>query len=428
MEYTICIAGLGYVGLPLATAFGKAGYKVIGFDVNEKKINELCNNVESMGEVDPEDLKKAKIQYTTNASNMSEADIIIITVPTPVSKDNAPDTSFVLKASEIVGKNMKKGAIVVYESTVYPGLTEEECVPILEEKSGMKYLSDFFVGYSPERINPGDKEHTIDKIVKIVSGCNEKTANILSKVYGDIIKAGIHIAPNIKTAESAKVIENIQRDLNIALMNELTTIFDRLGIDTKDVLKAAGTKWNFHKYSPGLVGGHCIGVDPYYLTYKAKKVGINPKIILAGRETNDRMYLEVVRKIREGLEQNGKKLPGSNILVMGLTFKKNITDTRNSKAKELIEELINNKCIVKTCDPMISKEQAMPFKGEFKNLKELISGSFDCIIILVAHQEFENLNTYGLLKLLKPNSVVFDLPRILDQNNITSAKHIYASL
>lgn len=414
---TICVAGLGYVGLPLAHAFGMKGYRVIGFDVSKKKIEELKCGIESMGEVDPKELAKAKLEYTYDATQIRNAHIIIVTVPTPISKTNQPDTSFVQSASRIVGQNLKKGAIVVFESTVYPGLTEELCVPIIEKESGYKYMTDFFVGYSPERINPGDKEHTIDKIVKVVAGCDEKTTKILKELYASIIPAGIHVAPNIKTAESAKIIENIQRDLNIALMNELSVIFDKLGINTMDVLEAAGTKWNFHRYTPGLVGGHCIGIDPYYLTYKAKKIGVNPKIILAGREVNDAMHLEVIKRISRSLENYNKNLRGTKALIMGLTFKENIKDTRNSKTKNLIASLISRGVAVETIDPMISQEEMMNFGGIPLEFSQVVSKKeeYDIIVITVPHNTFIEFGAKRILNLLKKNAVFFDLKQIFDK-------------
>lgn len=427
MKKKICVVGLGYVGLPLAVEFSLAGIEVIGFDVNEKKISELKNNIDSMGEVSSDRLKNSSIKYTTDQTEISQADYIIVTVPTPVSKDNAPDTSYVHGATKTVGKNMKKGAIVVYESTVYPGLTEEECVPLLEETSGMKYMKDFFVGYSPERINPGDKLHTVDKIMKVVSGCDEKTGRELVKLYKKIIKVGVHLAPTIKTAEAAKVIENIQRDLNIALMNELSVIFNKMNIDTHAVLEAAGTKWNFHKYVPGLVGGHCIGVDPYYLTFKAKSLGVQPKIILAGRELNDSMHEHIIRLINNEFDKDSIK--DKDVLVLGLTFKENIKDIRNSRTKELIDDLIETGSNILVCDPMLSDDDMKAFHKDIVHLDELCKSDkkFDVIILTVPHNQFLKLGTKKFEKLLKGKKIIFDIRRIIDKKDAIKAGIKYLS-
>src|SRR3989338_5854675 len=324
MPETVCIVGLGYVGLPLAVGFAKAGLNVIGFDVKEKRINELKHGIDITGETSGTELKSVKINYTVDSSQIKQADYIIVCVPTPVDKQNSPHLTPIESAAEIVGKNIKKGAIIVLESTVYPGVTEEVMAPIIEKNSGLKCGKNFKVGYSPERINPGDREHTVDKIVKVVSGMDVETLEKVGTLYSKITKAGVFKAKNIKTAEAAKVIENIQRDLNIALMNELSIIFSKMGIDTLDVLEASETKWNFQKYTPGLVGGHCIPVDPYYLTHKAQKLGYEPKVILAGRETNNYMAKYIAGKAVSFLKQSGKDPKKAKALILGLTFKENV--------------------------------------------------------------------------------------------------------
>jgi len=338
----IAIVGLGYVGLPLAAAFSKKK-KVVGFDVDQKKVESLKSGKDPTQTITREELKKLKIQYTTDPKELGNADVIIICVPTPITKHLLPDLIYLEKASETVGKYMKEGAIVVYESTVYPGVTEEVCKPILEKYSAKKCGLGFFLGYSPERINPGDYKHTLSKIVKVVSGSDDKTTDTLAKLYGEIIEAGIHKASSIKVAEAAKVIENTQRDLNIALMNELALIFEKLNINTYEVLEAAGTKWNFHKYYPGLVGGHCIGVDPYYLTFKAKSLGYTPKVILAGRQINDSMHKEINRKVITELKKNNVSIKNANIIVMGITFKENVNDKNYLiKAEKELKELCHH--------------------------------------------------------------------------------------
>jgi UDP-N-acetyl-D-glucosamine/UDP-N-acetyl-D-galactosamine dehydrogenase len=404
----ICIVGLGYVGLPLAVAFGKKT-KVMGFDINEKKIRELKQDHDSMGEVDEHDLKQTDITYTANPEDIKNADFIIVAVPTPIDAHNKPDLTPMIKASETIAQNLAKGSIVVFESTVYPGVTEEICVPVLEKHSNLKCGEDFKVGYSPERINPGDKEHTIDKIIKVVSGQDEETLNIVAGVYETIITAGVHKAPNIKTAEAAKVIENIQRDLNIGLVNELALIFQKVGISTFDVIEAASTKWNFHKYKPGLVGGHCIGVDPYYLVYKAEELGYHPQIITAGRAINDNMHKNVAELMIKGLIRAGKAIKNSKILILGLTFKENITDPRNSRAKQLIKELREYEADVIACDPWLNDELVMKeFKVEnipFDKLKKDIDG----VILVTAHNEFKNISLNELKEKCVSDPVLVDI-------------------
>ncbi|MDZ7586837.1 MAG: nucleotide sugar dehydrogenase, partial [Patescibacteria group bacterium] len=338
-KLNLAVVGLGYVGLPLAIEFAKTGVKVIGFDINTKRITELNKGIDSSGEIENEEIQETNIDYTSEPQKLKKTNFIIMALPTPVNQANQPDLSLVENASRLVGQNLSKNATVIYESTVYPGVTEDICVPIIEKESGLKCGRDWFIGYSPERVNPGDKEHTISKIVKIVSGMDKKTLKKIAEVYGAICKDGVHLAPSIKIAEAAKVFENIQRDVNIALMNELSLICHRLNINTQDVLEAAGTKWNFLKFRPGLVGGHCVGVDPYYLAYKAEELGYHPQVILAGRRINNYMAEFVALETIEGLIEAGKAVRGAKVLIMGLTFKENIRDMRNSKITVVINKL-----------------------------------------------------------------------------------------
>ena len=391
----VCVLGLGYVGLPLAVEFAKR-HRVIGLDIDTSKIEELRKNYDRMREVTTEELAGVHIDYTTDPARMREADYIIVCVPTPIDKHNNPDLTLVENASRIVGKHMARGATVAYESTVYPGVTEDICLPILEQESGMRCPADFTIGYSPERVNPGDKEHIIPRVVKIVSGCNEDTLERLAALYGSVIPAGIHKAANIRTAEAAKVIENVQRDLNIALVNELAMIFEHMGIRTRDVIEAAGTKWNFHKYTPGLVGGHCIGVDPYYLTHKAQELGYHPEIILAGRRLNDNMHRYVVQRLVKKLNQKGIAASNATVLVLGLTFKEDCSDARNSRAKHLIEELKAFGYKVYGCDPWLSDEVLKrKFKVEPVECSKvgamLTSGKVQGAIVAAPHHEFFDL-------------------------------------
>ncbi|MEM2954735.1 MAG: nucleotide sugar dehydrogenase [Candidatus Nanoarchaeia archaeon] len=409
MDKKICIVGLGYVGLPLAIAFAKAGFDVTGFDVKKDRIAELKNGEDSTNEVSKEELVRVKINYTDNPTEIKNCNFIIVAVPTPIDKYNRPDLSFVESASEIVGKNLSKNSIVVFESTVYPGVTEEICVPIIEKYSGLKCGVDWKIGYSPERINPGDKEHTIDKIVKIVSGMDEESLNMIAEVYGKITT--VFKAKNIKTAEAAKIIENIQRDLNIALVNELAIIFNKLGIKTHDVLEAASTKWNFHKYVPGLVGGHCIGVDPYYLVHKAIEIGHHSEVILAGRRINDNMHKFIADKIIKELSSRGKKNTDSKIFIMGLTFKENVKDARNSRVLHLINELKSYGLQIFGYDPvlgaeLVSKNFEIPYlePNQIKNV--------DCIIIASPHQQFKNISTQEFKQILAPTGFVFAIKRL----------------
>ncbi|MEF3255611.1 MAG: nucleotide sugar dehydrogenase [Deferribacterales bacterium] len=402
----IAIIGLGYVGLPLAVAFDTK-YNVIGFDINKKRIEELKNCFDRTKEIETDILKRSNIFFTDDPSKISEAKVIIVTVPTPVDQYNIPDLTPVISASKTVGRYMSKGSIVVYESTVYPGLTEEECVPILETESGLKWKIDFNVGYSPERVNPGDKLHTVDKIKKIVAGDTNNTLNFLTELYGNIITAGIHKASSIKVAEAAKVIENTQRDINIALMNELALIFDKMGINTLDVLEAAATKWNFLRFEPGLVGGHCIGVDPYYLTFKAQAIGYHPEVILAGRRINDYIGKFIAEKTVKTLIKAGKTVKNSKVLILGLTFKENISDIRNTKVIDIVNELNEYGVDTFIYDPKAYKDEVY---HEYKlTLMDTIEENkpYDAVIIAVKHKEFID---YGFEKIVK----LMDKPIVID--------------
>lgn len=422
----ICVVGLGYVGLPLAVAFARH-FAVIGFDVNEKKVDDLKRGIDKTNEVASSDLKSSKITFTADEKGIKNADFVVIAVPTPIDKAKKPNLSYLESASEIVGRNLKKGAVVVYESTVYPGVTEEVCLPILEKESGLKCGTDFKIGYSPERINPGDREHTVDKIVKVVSGCDKETTDNIADVYGKIVKAGIFKAASIKTAEAAKVIENIQRDLNIALMNELSLIFSKLGIETKDVLEAAGTKWNFHKYSPGLVGGHCIGVDPYYLTHKALELGYHPRIILAGRELNEYMSKHVAENIVQMLNHSGKVLKNSKVLVMGLTFKENVPDIRNTKVKDIINHLKEYNVKVIAYDPLIQDEWFQKhFLIDRVNFDDI--GRVDCVLVCSPHNEFKNITLEKLKKIMPSAPILFDVKGFYSKEEALEKGFLYRRL
>lgn len=410
----LAIIGLGYVGLPLAVEFGKK-FKVIGFDINEKRIAELKNGKDRTLEVSSEELSEAKkLSYSSNYEDIKEANIYIVTVPTPVDDFKVPDLTPVLKASETVGKVLKKGDVVVYESTVYPGCTEEDCVPVLEKFSGLKFNKDFFCGYSPERINPGDKEHRVSTIKKIVSGSTPEIADALNKLYQSIIVVGTHLAPSIKVAEAAKVIENSQRDINIAFVNELAKLFNLMEIDTLDVLEAAGTKWNFLPFRPGLVGGHCIGVDPYYLTHKAVKLGYNPEIILAGRRINDQMGAFVANQLVKLMIKKEHKIVNARVLVLGITFKENCPDIRNSKVIDIINELKSFGCIVDVFDPWADKEEV---KHEYNldllcSLDDVNGKKYEGVILAVAHNQFKQLD-FSYLK--QNGAVIYDVKGILNK-------------
>jgi len=414
----ISVVGMGYVGLPLAVAFAEKGIEVIGFDINEAKIQEYKNGHDATEEVGDERLQKiTNIKFTSNPEDLKEAKIHIVAVPTPVLLNKMPDLRPIKGSSEIVGKNMVEGSIVIYESTVYPGATEETCIPILEKESGMKCGVDFKIGYSPERINPGDKVHRVENIVKVTSGMDAECAEIIAQLYEQIIVAGVHRATSIKVAEAAKVIENSQRDINIAFVNELALIFDKMGIDTQEVLEAAGTKWNFLPFSPGLVGGHCIGIDPYYLAYKAEELGHHAEIILAGRKTNDGMGKYVAERTVKNLIADGKKIKGSNVLIMGLTFKEDCPDLRNSKVEDIILELKEYGVNVYVTDPIASKEQAMKEYGvELKNLEDM--KDMDGIIVAVSHKEYKEMKLEDLKKHFYINGnkpVLMDIKGVFDR-------------
>jgi UDP-N-acetyl-D-glucosamine/UDP-N-acetyl-D-galactosamine dehydrogenase len=386
-DVRVCVVGLGYVGLPVAVEFGNTEVPTFGFDINEKKISELKEDYDAMGEISTEALKATEVEYSADPAIMKKANFLIVAVPTPIDQAKKPDIRLVKLASKTIGENLAKGSVVVFESTVYPGLTEEICIPIIEKASGLKCGEEWKIGYSPERINPGDKEHTIDKIIKVVSGMDEESLDLISEVYEVICKAGVHRAANIKTAEAAKVIENVQRDLNIALVNELSLIFERVGIKTQDVLAAAGTKWNFHKYHPGLVGGHCIGVDPYYLTYRAQELGYHPQIILAGRRINDYMPEHVAELMIRGLAQAGKPIKDSRVLVLGLTFKEDVPDMRNSKIKGTIKKLQTYGVKVFGHDPLLSEDEVESFGVEYvASLDE--ARDMDGIVLSAIHKPF----------------------------------------
>lgn len=387
----ICVVGLGYVGLPLAVALAES-YEVIGFDIDTKKIEELKRGYDRNREVESKDLLKERLLYTNNETLLKKCNFFIITVPTPITPAQEPDLSPVISACKIIGKNLSRGSTVVLESTVYPGVTEEVCVPILEKESGLTYLKDFKVGYSPERINPGDKIHTIDKVVKVVSACDKESLNIISEVYSKVTKAGIFKAKSIKVAEAAKVVENIQRDINIALMNELKIIFDRMGINFNDVLEAAKTKWNFIPFYPGLVGGHCIGVDPYYLIYKAKTIGIYPQLLLTGRQINESMAKYHSNKIIKILIKRGMKIKNAKILILGVTFKPNVKDIRNSKVEDVIKELKSYGCKIEVCEPMLGEKKKI-FGCRNIKLEEINYKKYNFIIKAVNHKAFTNFKS-----------------------------------
>lgn len=415
----ISVVGLGYVGLPVAVAFGKHG-KTIGFDINEERLAELRARLDRTNEVSDTDLAAADIAFTSDTEILAEADFHIVAVPTPVDSAHRPDLTPVVKASESVGRALKAGDIVVYESTVYPGVTEDVCVPILERISGLKCGPDFTVGYSPERINPGDKEHTFTKITKVVSGQDEATLETVAAVYSSVVTAGVHKASSIKVAEAAKVIENTQRDLNIALMNELSLIFERMGIDTNSVLEAAGTKWNFLKFKPGLVGGHCIGVDPYYLTYKAEMLGYHPQVILAGRRINDGMGAYVAQQTIKQLALAGHHIGKCTVTVLGLTFKENCPDLRNSKVIDVIRELESFGVTVQVHDPEADTHEAEEEYGvqlvSLQNLKKA-----EALVIAVAHKQFLQFSGADYQSLLGPDAVVIDVKGICKPADFSSA-------
>lgn len=415
----ISVIGLGYVGLPVAVAFGQHA-RTIGFDISKERINELKSGKDHTHEVSSQDLASSDILFTSDPEDLKKADFHIIAVPTPVNEAKYPDLSPLISASKLVGPTLKKGDIIVYESTVYPGATEEDCVPVLEANSGLKCGKDFFVGYSPERINPGDKQHTFTKITKVVSGQNDEILDIVANVYESVVTAGVHRAPSIKVAEAAKVIENTQRDLNISLMNELSIIFDKMGIDTHDVLAAAGTKWNFLPFTPGLVGGHCIGVDPYYLTYKASMLGYIPQVILAGRGINDGMGQFIATKIIKAMIHNGYDVKNSTVTILGFTFKENVPDIRNTRVIDIVNELRSYDLNIQIHDPQASKSEAKEEYGidltPDKNLKPA-----DTIILAVPHREYLTNGWQSICKHMKDNKgIIFDVKSVLPRDNVPS--------
>jgi len=419
MDRIISIIGLGYVGLPVAVAFGKVR-RTVGFDINPLRIRELKAGHDRTGEVTSEDLRSADILFTEKTEELALANFHIVAVPTPVDEAHQPDLTLMFKASESVGKALKKGDIVVYESTVYPGVTEDECVPVLERVSGLRCGTDFTVGYSPERINPGDKEHTFTRIKKVVSGQDAATLEIVARVYESVVTAGVHRAASIKVAEAAKVIENTQRDLNIALMNELALIFDRLGVDTNEVLEAAGTKWNFLKFKPGLVGGHCIGVDPYYLTHKAEKVGYIPQVILAGRRINDGMGKFIAQRTVKEMIHSGHNILGNRVTVLGLTFKEDCPDLRNSKVIDIIRELEDYGVDVQVCDPCADPDEAIHEYG-VTLCPEVELKPSAAVVAAVSHELFRAWGVAELMRLMPDNPVLVDVKGIFDQQELKAA-------
>ncbi|TVQ10064.1 MAG: nucleotide sugar dehydrogenase [Bacteroidetes bacterium] len=410
-EATLSVIGLGYVGLPIALEFAKQ-IKVIGFDIKEDRVEKMRNHIDPSEELEAKDFEGCDIYFTADAADLKNANFHIIGVPTPIDNHNLPDLSPVLSASHAVGKALKKGDYVVYESTVYPGCTEEDCIPILERESGLKCGEDFKVGFSPERINPGDKEHTITTITKVVSGCDEVALDNIAKTYELIVTAGVHRAPSIKVAEAAKIIENTQRDVNIALMNELSIIFNRMGINTYDVLEAAGTKWNFLRFYPGLVGGHCIGVDPYYLVYKAKEFRYHPQIINSGRFVNDSMGFYAAKQLVKKLIAAGKNIQQSKVLVMGVTFKENVTDIRNSKVADVISELNSYGVNLDIVDPYANPDE---LKHEYGfTLSKQISNDYDAVIVAVNHKDYLSLNEEDFKNMMSnvDNPILVDIKGI----------------
>ncbi len=409
-EAKVAVIGLGYVGLPIALAFAKK-IKVIGFDINEERVKMMQKNIDPSKELHAKDFEGCDIEFTTSIDVLRQANFFIIAVPTPIDEHNLPDLKPLIGASKSVGKALKKGDYVVYESTVYPGCTEDDCIPILEEISGLKFKTDFKVGYSPERINPGDKEHTITKILKVVSGCDDESLEVIAETYKIIVEPGVHKASSIKVAEAAKIIENTQRDVNIALMNELSIIFSRMGINTYDVLEAAGTKWNFLKFSPGLVGGHCIGVDPYYLTYKAESLGYHAKIINSGRYVNDSMGSYVAKQTVKKIIAAKKNIGESNVLIMGATFKENVSDVRNSKVADIIKEFISFGVNIEVVDPHASSEELIHEYGF--GLIDSPKRKYDAVVIAVNHTEYLNFDEKYYNSILSNGGILVDIKGIM---------------
>ena len=417
-DKTIAVIGLGYVGLPLAVEFGKKR-AVIGFDIKDQRVSELASGVDHTLECSAEELREAKhLSFTSDSEQLKKAQVFIVTVPTPVDKANRPDLTPLVKASETVGKVLKLGDVVIYESTVYPGATEEVCVPVLEKYSGLVFNKDFFCGYSPERINPGDKEHRLPSIRKVTSGSTSKVAECVDGLYAEIITAGTYKASSIKVAEAAKVIENTQRDVNIALMNELSLIFNKLGIDTLEVLLAAGTKWNFLPFRPGLVGGHCIGVDPYYLTHKAQEVGYHPEVILAGRRINDSMAEHVADETVKLMLKKGLSVLGSKVLVLGLTFKENCPDVRNTKVVDIVKGLLAYNTLVDVYDPWVDLKEAKTEYGLncLSSMPE--NNTYSAVILAVGHDQFKAMGIDGIKAFAVENAVIFDVKSVLDKASV----------
>lgn len=413
-ELKIAIIGLGYVGLPLAVEFGKQ-VPVVGFDIHQKRIDELKSGKDHTLEVSPEELAQAtRLRYSANLEDLKDCNFYIVTVPTPIDQFKQPDLTPLIKASRSIGQVLSKGDVVVYESTVYPGATEEACIPVLEQVSGLTFNTDFFAGYSPERINPGDKQHRVTNILKITSGSTPEVADYVDQVYNLIIQAGTHKAPSIKVAEAAKVIENTQRDVNIALINELAVIFNKMGIDTEAVLQAAGTKWNFLPFRPGLVGGHCIGVDPYYLTHKAQSIGYHPEIILAGRRLNDGMGAYVVTQLFKDMIKKKIQVEGAKVLVLGLSFKENCPDIRNTKVIDIVHELQEYHIQADIYDPWIDAAEAEHEYG-IQPITELKNGEYDAVILAVAHEQFKAMGAAQIRALGKVNHVLYDLKYVFSQ-------------
>ena len=411
-DVKLAVVGLGYVGLPLAVEFGKKR-QVLGFDINQRRVAELKEGRDHTLEVEPAELAEAvHLSFSSEAEHLAQSNVYIVTVPTPIDEYKQPDLTPLVRASETIGKVLKRGDIVIYESTVYPGATEEQCVPVLERVSGLRFNEDFFAGYSPERINPGDKAHRVSTIKKVTSGSTPEVADLVDALYGQIIVAGTHKAPSIRVAEAAKVIENTQRDVNIALINELALIFNKLGIDTQAVLEAAGTKWNFLPFRPGLVGGHCIGVDPYYLTHKAQSIGYHPEIILAGRRLNDSMGGYVVSQLVKGMTKRRIQVQGSKVLVMGLTFKENCPDLRNTRVVDIVQELAEYSIDVDVYDPWVDAEEAKHEYG-LDLVSSPAAGSYDGIILAVAHEQFVAMGSQAIRALGKAEHVLYDLKYVL---------------
>ena len=415
----LAVIGLGYVGLPIALEFAKK-ISVIGFDINEDRIELMKQGIDPSKELEKESFHNCDIEFTNSLEKLREANFFIVAVPTPVDENNVPNLLPVEMASETIGKVVKKGDYVVFESTVYPGCTEEDCLPVIEKLSGLKNKVDFKLGYSPERINPGDKEHTLSTIIKVVSGCDEESLDTIAKVYELVVTAGVHKASSIKVAEAAKIIENTQRDLNIALMNELSIIFDKMNINTFEVLEAAGTKWNFLKFQPGLVGGHCIGVDPYYLTYKSNKLGYNSQVILAGRSINDGMAAYLAKKILQHIIQSNGDLKKAKVLIMGATFKENVSDIRNSKVADVVRELKSYSLQVHVTDPHASSEELMHEYG-FDLTKDL-ADDYEAVIVTVPHKAYMNMNDAEFAAITKSHGIVADVKGIF-RNKINSRKY-----